>query len=55
MEIHLTLEASQSGVEKVLVFWSGQVDPEMIPQIFNGLDGVAGRVGLGPRIKRMDL
>lgn len=55
MKIDLTLEGSESGVEKVLIRWSGEADKTMIPAFFNGLDGMASNLGMGPTITKLEL
>jgi hypothetical protein len=55
MKIDLTLKASENGVDKVSILWSGEADKSMIPAFFNGLDGMASNLGMGPTITKLEL
>jgi len=56
MKTVLTLKASENGVDKVLILWSGRIAAKLvIPAFFNGLDGISANLGIWPIIHRLDL
>jgi len=55
VKIDLTLKASENGVDKVEILWSGEADKSAIHPLFNELDGMASNLKMGPTIVKLEL